>query len=184
MEIQCGFRDSGLNFELVSLKSRGITTAFLILLDMGLIQKYISQLESASGQLEMVAIRAVKDNQDFILSTLKHDQLGEGMDSFGRMVGEYAAKTEEYYSKRKPLPRTPKITGSPYNFEWTGKFFDGMKVKTSKEGFEITSPSKDDLEKIFGTKLTALTKENLDFVNEKVVIPALYKHIFDAMAKL
>ena len=151
---------------------------------MSILSRYIQRLENASQELEQVAIRAVADNKEFILSTLKHDQLGEGLDSFGRVVGTYAPTTEEYYAKKSPKPRTAKRTGEPYNFEWTGKFFDGMKVTTSKDGFTITSPTKNDLEKIFGTKLTQLTKENMEFVSDKVITPALYKHIFDTMSNL
>ena len=151
---------------------------------MSLLKRYIRSLENAEKQLERVAIKAVVDNQAFILSTLKHDQLGEGLDSMGRVVGTYAPSTEEVYAKKSPKPRTAKITGQPYNFEWTGKFFDGMKVKTSSDGFDITSPSKSDLEKIFGVQLTKLTKENMDFINKRIIEPALYEHIFNAMAKI
>ncbi len=148
---------------------------------MGIIKNYIRNLENASDKLEVIAMKAIKDNKDFILSTLKHDQLGEGMDSFGRIVGEYAAKTEEVFAKQYPKPRTPKIYGRPYNFEWTGKFFDHMKLKASKEGYDIDSPMKAYLENIYDTKLTALTEENEKFVNEKIVTPALYEYIFQQM---
>jgi len=117
-----------------------------------------------------------------VLSTLKNDQLGEGLDSFGRLVGEYAASTQEVYAKRSPKPRRAKDYGASYNFEWTGKFMDSMKIKKEgNDGYVIDSARKAELESIYDTKLTALTEENNDFVNNKVVNPALYDSIFKSL---
>lgn len=156
---------------------------FLILLDMGVIQQYIAQLESASDQLEIVAIRAVADNEKLILSILKDEQLGEGLDSFGNVVGTYKPVTIEKWVPKDP-PRTKKSVGQPYNFDWHGTFKDTMTIETDKEGYTVNSVSKRALEAIYDTKLTKLTKEHSERINKEVIEPALYKHIFESISIL
>lgn len=148
---------------------------------MSVAQEYIKKLNASEKRLERVAMKAIMDNKAFILSYLKHEQLGEGLDSFGRLVGEYAATTEEVYAKMSPRPRTAKVAGANYNFEWTGKFFDGMKIKKQVMGFEIISPTKKLLEDAYDTVLTDFTDENMAFISEKIIEPAIYEDIFSSI---
>lgn len=148
---------------------------------MSITKNIIKKLSRTESNLGKIAAKAIRDNKKFVLSTLKHDQLGEGLDSSGRVVGTYAAATEEVWAKRSPKPRTSKKTGEPYNFEWTGGFFDSMKVNTENEGYDITSSRKSELESAYGTNLTKFTEENSEFINEKVIVPALYEAIFASL---
>lgn len=145
---------------------------------MSLIKKHIAKLDKLEKNLPKIASRAVKAKKDFILSTLKHDQLGEGEDSSGRIVGDYAASTQSW-ANINPKARTAKPWNEPYNFEWTGKFFDTMRIKTDDDGFDIDSARKAELESIYRTELTKLSPDNMEFVTEKIIKPALYEYVLD-----
>jgi len=153
---------------------------------MGILKPYIDKLEATANELDNVAIQAVRDNEAFILRLLKDEQLGKGMDSLGKDIlhpkgsadGTYMPKTENYWAKKRPFPRTPKITGRKFDMEWTGTFKDSMEFKYDKEGFDILSSTKIAMEAVYGTKLTALNTKNLKTVGEKIITPALYSHIF------
>lgn len=126
---------------------------------------------------------AVADNQEFILSLLKDEQLSKGLDSFGNIVGKYKPSTIEKWVPKDP-PRTTKAVGQPYNFDWHGTFKDTMTVETDNDGYTVNSATKRALEAIYGTKLTKLTKEHIDIIDKQVIEPALYDHIFSAMSML
>lgn len=158
---------------------------------MGLLKPYIDRLEKASNELDRIAIEAVRDNEKFILDLLKDEQLGKGLDSFGKDIVHpskrsggriplYEPSTQDYWAKKSPLPRTKKVAGKRYNMDWTGNFKDSMKIKAEKGGFDVVASTKRALEAIYGTKLTALTKENVEIINDKYVSPALYKHFFES----
>ena len=55
-------------------------------------------------------------------------QLSEGKDIFGQILGVYSEATEAIAATE--TTRQPKIAGRPYNFEWTGATFDGMRIRT------------------------------------------------------
>lgn len=62
------------------------------------------------------------------LVDLNQLQLSEGKDIFGEIIGFYSEATQAIAAQE--TTRQPKIAGRPYNFEWTGGVFDGMKIRT------------------------------------------------------
>lgn len=67
-------------------------------------------------------------------------RLEEGEDVFGNLVGTYSRATElEYLFGEGPKPIKPKVEGEPYNFQWTGGLFGGMKIDIFSDRAEFTS---------------------------------------------
>lgn len=147
---------------------------------MGVLKQYIAKLEKASSQLERVAIEAVREKEAFILSLLKDEQLGSGLDSFGKLVGQYKESTINKWVPKDP-PRTRKSIGQPYNFDWHGTFKDTMKIVYDNDGYTVESATKRALEAIYNTKLTKLTKEHSEIIDKEVIEPALYNYIFSVI---
>ena len=155
---------------------------------MGLLQPFIANLELASNQLDRVAMNAIKDNENYILLLVKEQQLGKGLDSEGKNIlhpkgnssGTYQPATENYWAKKNPKPRTSKRTGNKFDMEWTGATKDSMKVITARGGFDIDSSRKRAIEAIYGTKMFALMEKHSKLINEKIIEPAIYEHIFKA----
>ena len=74
----------------------------------------------------------IKETQRIALS-LQKQQLSDGQDSEGKLLGTYSRETEIISLFEKPSPRQPKREGEPYNLEWTGGFFDNMYLIFGKE---------------------------------------------------
>ncbi len=162
-----------------------------------IVQPYIEKLKYIEGNLEKVAQDIIKKNAPNILFMLKHDQLSKAIDSYGKDivhpsgpgrqgVPNYEEPTENYWAKQSPRPRKPKNTGSRYNMEWTGEFFDGLGIKTYVEGFTIFSSNgkKEYLEGVYNTKLAKLTEENNKEINETLLLPELYRYILNNFMKV
>ena len=156
---------------------------------MASIKQSINRLNSVKGKLPNVAKKSIKKNEKLILKLIKEEQLGKGFDSFGQDlvhplapgqqgIPNYEESTEFFWAKKPPKPRKPKKTGQRYNFEWTGTTYDTMKVKSETEGFDVTASRQRALEAIYGTKLMKLTPENMEYIEENVIEPALYEEIF------
>lgn len=117
---------------------------------------------------------------------LNQDQLREGENNEGNLIGRYAEATE-YWARYGTPPIAPKYKDDPYNFEWTGDFFEAFKVKVSQtkgELFEITSnvPYLKDIQKL-GTrnraqgKIFGLNPKNKRKYIQKEVLPDILKVI-------
>ena len=119
-----------------------------------------------------------------LIVDLNKEQLSEGLDSDGLLVGTYRARTEhiarnyQFYGVDKP--RKDKIEGQPYNFEWSGRFIDSIfalekdlsividaDVIRTKDGETVNLLDK------FGEKILGLTKENFEKVNTLVIGKAI-----------
>lgn len=66
-------------------------------------------------------------------------RLEEGQDIFGNVFGRYSRTSELEYLFGNPKPVKPKIAGQPYNFQWTGGLFQGMKIEIFSDRAEFTS---------------------------------------------
>lgn len=109
--------------------------------------------------------------KDFLLNSeelvifLQQQQLNEGENKEGKLIGVYSAFTEIITNGRKKA-------GEPYNFQDTGSFFEGMfiKVETSPE-FAIIIDSSDsktkELEEEY-TGLLGLNKENTEVLSRQI----------------
>lgn len=99
-------------------------------------------------------------------------QLEQGKDIHGKIVGTYkrATEIESIFGKIKPI--LPKSQGSPFNFQWTGALFKGMKM-TIKGGnvaiFDSTDPKAAMLTAQYG-ELFGLSDEHLtEAINDKIL---------------
>jgi len=109
--------------------------------------------------------------KDFLLNSeelvifLQQQQLNEGENKKGKIIGVYSAFTEIITNGRKKA-------GEPYNFQDTGAFFEGMfiKIQTSPE-FAIIIDSSDsktkELEEEYPS-LLGLNKENTNVLSKQI----------------
>lgn len=151
-------------------------------------KRALTHIDSLKTQIPIWAKDAILENAEFIISILQDNQLSKGLDSTGSVVGTYFWETEYIYAKDPDnRPRKQKNTGEPYNFEWSGEFFDSMNIKvdtTTKEFDIFSSTGKDKfLEKQFGTDLTQFTKENNSWVNKNIIEPFIAKKIKENLFK-
>ena len=153
-----------------------------------MIKKKINDLLVLEKNLERFANRAVVENQDAVLFLLQEEQLRNSIMSDGSVLGKkYAKSTQEYWRYVNP-PRVEqfdtKVTSERYNFDWSGEFFNSMRLKFDKDGFDIKSPKEKKV--ALNTKnkeFMALTKENNDFVNDEIVTPYLFDKLIDTLIK-
>ena len=149
---------------------------------MAIIEDALSNLNDIKTQIPFWIKDVILENAEKIKDILRNNQLNKGLDSSGSIVGTYWWTTEYIYAKNPDnRPRQPKEKGQPYNFEWSGELFDTMKVVVSPQDndFDIYSSTGKDkfVEKKMNANLMDLTKENNDFINEKIIEPYIAKKI-------
>lgn len=149
---------------------------------MSLVRKNIIALQKAEKRLEKIAQNAVRDNMEAILTILKEEQLHEGIMSSGKSAPYYNPSTIDF--ARANPPRTgvnSKSSSNRWNYDWSGSWIESMYIKMEKDGFSILSRDGKTamLEKMSGGKLTALTKENNDLINDEIIKPALFEFMLD-----
>lgn len=145
-------------------------------------KKALANLENIKSEIPIWIKDAIFENAELIINVLQENQLSKGLDSSGTVVGRYSWATSVFYAKDpQNRPRQPKDPDQPYNFEWSGEFFDSMNIRVdvNKADYDIYSSTGKDkkMEGWFGTDLTILTKENNDWVNENIIEPYLAKKI-------
>lgn len=133
------------------------------------------------GNIYRITLRATKKFEAYLID-LNQIQLSQGISIFGNVVGQYSEKTEE--RARTENTRQPKIAGQNYNFEWTGQFFDGMKIRFTGDYLEFISTAGDaevildSYANLFGEQvLLGLTTQNLDDFLQQKLIPELNREI-------
>lgn len=137
------------------------------------------------ARLYRIALQIASRFEAYLID-LNQLQLSQGKDIFGQVVGTYSEATEAIASQE--FTRQPKVAGRPYNFEWTGELFDGMKVKFTNSYIMIfsTAPHADEVVAKFSgafseRSLFGLSDEHLkEFVSEKI-LPDFKKEILDAI---
>lgn len=149
---------------------------------MQLTKNYINHLERLKDQVPIFIRDAIFENSDLIINILQDNQLAKGLDSSGAVVGVYSWATDVYYANDpQNKPRASKTKGEPYNFEWSGEFYDSMNIKVNlqSQDYDIYSSTGRDKELMgwFDTDLTILTKENNDWVNKNIIEPYVVKQI-------
>jgi len=119
--------------------------------------------------------KAVKESSEEI-TNLNKISLDKGVNYENNVVGKYKFVTELYAKKWKP--NKPKITGSKYNFDWTGAFINGIfityqdsKIKFSSRG--MGNAKKTDF--IINKKLLGLSDVQGKIINEVILTPILRK---------
>lgn len=150
---------------------------------MTVIQPFIDRLDDIERNLYNVAKEIIKEDAEFIIGMLKHGQLEQGLNSYGKIVGRYSVHTQGYANADNIS--TPKRFGDPYNFFWSGQTVENLKVsKITKKSFEITTVKfkQNLLEEIYG-ELFDLTEEHNEYYNNEMLLPKLYEKIIDNMLK-
>lgn len=124
-----------------------------------------------------------KDIQSFIITANRIDQLTQGLNSDGELIGTYKS---EYFNESFTFEGKSyeKIVGKPYNFIDTGTFFRSFKIAVFQDGFSIvadTEKEDGDLIDKFGNNILGLTTESLDELVKKMLplfIDEVRKEIF------
>lgn len=115
-----------------------------------------------------------------VFVNLQKQQLSQGQDIFGNTIGEYSQLTEQIAQLENP--RKPKIAGEPYNFEWTGNFFDGIRLEVRRDtAIFSSSDSKTPLLVAQYGDIFGLSDENLTEVVSRVLLPALQFRICEVL---
>ncbi len=126
-------------------------------------------------KLEKILFGLMKQYEAQIVAFNK-EQLSKGEDNEGVVFGEYSIHTPDFQDKFPA--RKDKIPGQPYNFEWTGDFFDGMYLLTTDKSAEVWSKdSKTAFLNIEYSGLLGLNDENLQKVIKDLVYPLFMQEI-------
>lgn len=126
--------------------------------------------------IERQLFKAVRSVEDKIIQ-LNQSQLAIGRDKDNVQVGVYADITAKYAEEGNVLQS--KDAGSPYNFQWSGDFFDGFNLSVS--GVEATISSKGvgsggKKEFLTTSNLFGLNEENLAKIIQSDILPFIQKH--------
>lgn len=101
--------------------------------------------------------------EKFVTDIIKNDQLQEGIDGNGQIIGFYSPATEKITNGRKKA-------GEPYTLEDTGAFYDSFHIDPLSDGFEIDADAQknfvDNLFDKYGEDIIGLTDESLQKVIE------------------
>lgn len=126
-------------------------------------------------ELVKIALEVVFQLRAYLID-LNQIQLSEGKDAFGNIIGTYSPATE--FISQNPdagqvRPILPKNAGDPYNFEWTGDFFNEMTmVANGKEVIFTSTDSKTPLLTMKYKDLFGLTDENMTEAVTEKILPA------------
>ena len=123
-------------------------------------------------ELEKILFEEVKKFSGLIID-IQQERLSKGKDTEGNILGTYTIATEGYALFGNIKPVRPKKAGQPYNFEWTGGFFDGMTLAVFKSKAVFRSKGK-------STKELLLKHDNLMGLDEEGRQSALEEFLFDA----
>ena len=143
------------------------------------LQPYSKALADVKTDLPKILRNIIINNKKRILNILKETQLSKGLGSDGELLGTYSKYTEIISIFEEPKPRKTKREGSPYNFEWTGKYFDAFDIDfEDEESFSLFS--KDAKAKLLNDKfgeIETLTDQNNKIVNQEILLPEMYEEI-------
>jgi len=124
--------------------------------------------------VERETAKAVR-RESFWIVEMNKQNLDKGLNSLDKLVGVYSPFTAAW-AKKDPIPNMNKSVGSPYNFNWTGKFINGLFIKYendvitfSSKGLGLTSKSRF----IKTNQLMGLSKKRGREMNYKILAPAL-----------
>ena len=142
------------------------------------LEPYVKEIADIKRDLPIILRQILIRRRDEVLRILKNEQLAEGLNSKGQVIGRYSKNTENFIDPSNP-PRQDKTAGQPYNFEWTGSLFDNMYLHfedlKSYSLFSQDSKAKM-LEKEYGDIFT-LTDKNNERINQEILRPEMYEEI-------
>lgn len=136
--------------------------------------------------LYKIALRIAKRFEAYLID-LNQIQLSEGRNILDQTIGQYSPATEE--RAKTEFTVRPKIAGQDYNFEWSGQFFSGMRIKFTQDYLEFisTAGATDEILATFSGNfgeqtLLGLTKKHLDEFLQEKLIPEFQREIWDILA--
>ena len=142
------------------------------------LKPYTKEIADIKRDLPSILRKILTDNEDKVMDILRNFQLAKGKNSKGEIIGRYSAQTA-LYATIDPEPITDKVPGAPYNFQWTGGLFDGMKLFfEDTKSYSLFSADEKAifLEKQYGDIFT-LTKQHNERVNQEILRPEMYDEI-------
>ena len=142
------------------------------------LEPYTKEIADLKRDLPSILRKILISRRAEVINILREEQLGQGRDSKGKIIGRYSKSTPDYIDPTNP-PRQDKVPGQPYNFEWTGGLFDKMYLHF--EDVKSYSLFSEDgkakfLEKEYGDIFT-LTKKNNERINQEILRPEMYDEI-------
>lgn len=136
--------------------------------------RYMQRLRTFNVEAETTKI--INKSRDQI-EDVNREALDFGKDFHGKTVGTYSGNTEliAKASTRNP-PNRSKNAGSPYNFNWTGAFMDGIFITYESHTINFFSKGLGDTKKtawILNRDLLGVSDKDADFINYEIIMPRL-----------
>ncbi len=145
---------------------------------MATIQKFRQKLRAISDEQLLISLVFEQiERYKGILIDYVQIQLEEGQNPKGQVVGVYKRATELESLFGTPKPILPKKEGDPFNFQWTGGFFDGMFLKVTKKDAQFGSTDKAELLESKYGELLGLQIKNFIEAKEDYLVPGLISDI-------
>lgn len=147
--------------------------------------KNIAQLDELAL---CVTVYRQEEIQQIILSYNRIDQLTEGMDSEGNIIGVYSPATDIISEGRSFVFQGrsyEKIAGEPYNFVDTAHFLESFSIVIHGDGFVIQADDDKGEETLtgkFGKNILGLTDENKAKLSQ-AMLPFFIEAVREAMLK-
>ncbi|BFP39494.1 hypothetical protein FGF1_03390 [Flavobacteriaceae bacterium GF1] len=117
-----------------------------------------------------IFFESVKAFEAYLID-LNQIRLEDGEDVFGNLTGTYSKSTElESLFGEGPRPIRPKVEGEPYNFQWTGGLFDGMRIDIFSDSaeFDSTDPKTGELKRKYGQILGLQERDLEEAIRERL----------------
>lgn len=130
--------------------------------------------------MSLIALEAFKDNKEIAFDMNTEEQLfGQGVDSFGRSLGDYAPLTVILRSEAGlPVDRiTLKVTGDFYD-GWEGDFNSWPVMFTSSD------PKTGELLFMFGSDIFGLTDQNLKKLIDEQILESINDKFKSRLSKI
>ena len=139
------------------------------------LQSYISFLDIKEAGFESFLAKTIQNNKGKILALVKNRLFQKGEDGNNRKISPSYSKSTIFRKENKsPRQRTSHVT-----LRDKGNFYDGMFVEFINDNLIIDST--DDvaplLKERYGEAILKLTDNELDFVIDSILEPAINKYI-------
>jgi len=135
---------------------------------------YMQKVKGVRDNIPNETEKIIKAKEQFILNLNRNAQLMQGIDSKGdKIAPEYKPFTVQI----------KQLIGQPYDrvtLFYSGKFYAKFKIIYNKDmSFEIISTEQKTpkLMDKYGDDIFGLTKENQQILNEKIILPELWKFL-------
>ena len=134
--------------------------------------------------VEKTTAKIIKNQQQEIIG-INQDRLSfDGKNYEGKITGTYAIETQS--AARISNAIRPKTSGSAYNFEWTGDFFNGMYLTYERNRIKILSKGMGLTEKshfITSNKALGFSDKEVKIINDELIKPSLQTSFKNHLSK-